>query len=433
MYMNDDSQSKESAIEKAAYAKITWHLIPFLFVCYITAYLDRVNIGFAKLQMLSDLKFSETAFGFGAGIFFIGYIVFEVPSNIAMYKVGARIWITRIMLSWGIVSGLTMFVTSEWAFYVMRFLLGIAEAGFFPCIILYLTYWYPSERRGKITTIFMVAVPVSGVIGGPLSGWILQNMVGIMGYAAWQWLFLIEAIPAVLMGLLAFIYLKDGIEKAVWLSESEKIMIQKRIQADNEHKEDHALGQVLSSARLWGLAFIYFCYVMGLYGVGFWLPTIIKEMGVTGALNIGLLSTIPSAVAVVGMVYVGGSSDRHRERRWHVAIPAILGAAGLMFSTLFSCNTVLAMAALSLATFGIVTTFPLFWSLPTAFLRGTAAAAGIAFINSFGNLSGFLSPYLIGLIKDTTNSTNAGMYMLAGFLVVGALLTLSFPSELVNR
>ncbi len=431
--MNDDIQSKETALEKGAYAKITWHLIPFLFLCYIIAYLDRVNIGFAKLQMLSDLKFSETAYGFGAGIFFIGYILFEVPSNVIMYKVGARLWIARIMICWGIVSGLTMFVTTEWAFYTARFLLGVAEAGFFPGIILYLTYWYPSERRGKITTMFMVAVPVSGVIGGPLSGWILQNMAGIMGYTAWQWLFLIEAIPAILIGILVLAYLKDGINEADWLTDNEKTVIQKRIQADNKYKMDHTLGQVLSSTRLWLLGFIYFCYVMGLYGVGFWLPTIIKATGVAGVLNIGLLSAIPSAVAIVGMIFVSGSSDKHRERRWHVAIPAIMGAIGLIFSVVFSSNTLLAMITLSLATFGIVTTFPLFWSLPTAYLRGTAAAAGIALINSLGNLSGFVSPYLIGMIKDATNSTNAGMYMLAGFLVVGALLTLTFPSKLVNR
>ena len=431
--MNDDIQSKETALEKGAYAKITWHLIPFLFLCYIIAYLDRVNIGFAKLQMLSDLKFSETAYGFGAGIFFIGYILFEVPSNVIMYKVGARLWIARIMICWGIVSGLTMFVTTEWAFYTARFLLGVAEAGFFPGIILYLTYWYPSERRGKITTMFMVAVPVSGVIGGPLSGWILQNMAGIMGYTAWQWLFLIEAIPAILIGILVLAYLKDGINEADWLTDNEKTVIQKRIQADNKYKMDHTLGQVLSSTRLWLLGFIYFCYVMGLYGVGFWLPTIIKATGVARVLNIGLLSAIPSAVAIVGMIFVSGSSDKHRERRWHVAIPAIMGAIGLIFSVVFSSNTLLAMITLSLATFGIVTTFPLFWSLPTAYLRGTAAAAGIALINSLGNLSGFVSPYLIGMIKDATNSTNAGMYMLAGFLVVGALLTLTFPSKLVNR
>jgi cyanate permease len=246
-------------------------------------------------------------------------------------------------------------------------------------------------------------------------------------------LLLIEAIPAMLMGVLVLTFLKDGIDKAEWLTDSEKDILQKRIQADNEHKKDHTLGQLLSSARLWRLAFIYFCFVMGLYGVGFWLPTIIKASGVAGALHIGLLSAIPSAVAIVGMIYVSGSSDRQRERRWHVAIPAILGAVGLVFSTVFSNNTLLAMTALSLGTFGIVTTFPLFWSLPTAYLRNAAAAAGIAFINSFGNLSGFVSPFMIGLIKDATNSTNAGMYVLAGFLVAGALLTLGFPSQLVNR
>jgi D-galactonate transporter len=430
--MNVDT-CKSSTMLEAAYIKNTWRIIPFLFICYIIAYLDRVNIGFAKLQMLSALKFSETAYGFGAGIFFIGYILFEIPSNIIIAKVGARIWIARIMLSWGLVSGLTMFITAEWAFYMMRFLLGIAEAGFFPGVILYLTYWYPSERRGRITTIFMIAVPLSGVIGGPLSGLILQNMAGRVGYAGWQWLFFIEAVPAVLMGLLALTCLKDRVEHADWLSEHERAAIQQRILADNSHKKDHTIGQALSNARLWTLAFIYFCYVMGLYGVGFWLPTIIKEMGIDNTLTIGLLSAIPSAVAVIGMLLVSISSDRHRERRWHVAIPAFLGASGLICSTLFSGNAISAMVALSLGTFGIMTTFPLFWSLPTAYLRGTAAAAGIAFINSFGNLSGFLSPYIIGLIKNTTKSTNAGMYILACFLIIGALLTLSFPAKLVNR
>jgi D-galactonate transporter len=431
--MNNGILSKEAIIEKVAYTKVTLRLIPFLFICYIVAYLDRVNIGFAKLQMLSDLKFSETAYGFGAGIFFIGYILFEVPSNIILHKVGARIWIARIMLCWGMVSGLTMFITTEWTFYAMRFLLGMAEAGFFPGIILYLTYWYPAERRGRITTMFMVAVPVSGVIGGPLSGWILQNMAGVMGYAGWQWLFIIEAVPSVLIGLFVLKYLKDGISKVDWLSDNEKQILQKRIHLDNQNKKDHTLVQVLSSLILWRLAFIYFCYVMGLYGVSFWMPTIIKAMGVSRAFDIGLLSAIPSAVAIIGMLCVSHSSDKHRERRWHVAIPAILGAIGLLLSILFSGSTWLAMIGLSLGTFGITTTFPLFWSLPTAYLRGAAAAAGIALINSFGNLSGFISPYFIGMIKDATKSTNTGLYIIVVFLIVGALFTLSFPSEQVNR
>ncbi|NMM10453.1 MAG: MFS transporter [Polaromonas sp.] len=431
--MTTDFQSKESAAETAVYAKVTWRLVPFLFLCYIVAYLDRVNVGFAKLQMLSDLKFSESVYGFGAGIFFIGYFLFEVPSNIILQKVGARLWIARIMISWGVISGAMMFVTSEWTFYVMRFLLGLAEAGFFPGIILYLTYWYPSERRGKITALFMTAVPLSGVIGGPLSGWILQNMAGTLGYAAWQWLFLIEAIPALVMGLLVITYLSDGIVQAPWLTENEKILMQKRIKIDSEHKEDHSLRQVFANARIWLFALIYFCFVMGLYGIGFWLPTIIKSMGIIGTFNIGLLSAVPYAIAVVGMVLVSRSSDRQRERRWHVAIPASLGAVGLIFSAVFASNTLLAMAALSLGTFGIMTSLPLFWSLPTAYLRGTAAAAGIALINSLGNLAGFVSPYLIGLIKDRTHSTDAGMYLLAGSLVLGALLTLSIPAKSVNR
>lgn len=422
-----------SAAETAVYAKVTWRLVPFLFICYIVAYLDRINIGFAKLQMLSDLQFSETVYGLGAGIFFLGYFLFEVPSNIILHRVGARLWIARIMISWGLISGLMMFVTTEWGFYLLRFLLGLAEAGFFPGIILYLTYWYPSDRRGKITTLFMTAVPLAGVVGGPLSGWILQNMTGTLGYAAWQWMFFLEAIPAVLMGLMVITHLQDGIGQASWLSESDKQLLQQRIHADSAQKEDHSLGQLFASARLWRLALIYFCFVMGLYGVGFWLPSLIKAMGVTDTFHIGLLSAIPSALAVVVMILVSRSSDRQRERRWHVALPAALAAVGLVLSVVFADQTVLAMAALSLATCGIMTSLPLFWSLPTAYLRGTAAAAGIALINSLGNLAGFVSPYLIGLIKDNTHSTDAGMYMLTGWLLLGAVLTLSLSPTLVNR
>ncbi|MDK3023064.1 MFS transporter [Cupriavidus taiwanensis] len=422
----------DAAFEDATYRKVSWRLVPFLLLCYVVAYLDRVNVGFAKLQMLNDLQFSETVYGLGAGIFFIGYFLFEVPSNVILHKVGARIWIARIMITWGAISAAMMFVTTPTMFYVLRFLLGIAEAGFFPGIILYLTYWYPANRRGRTTTFFMTAIALSGVIGGPLSGWIMQSFDGHNGWAGWQWMFLLEGIPSILVGLWVLAYLDDRIAHAKWLTAEEKALLERNIASENAHKEDPPVRTVLSSPRVWLMSAIYFCFVMGLYGVSFWLPTIIKQTGVKGALDIGLLTAIPYGCAVIGMVLVAYSADRSGERRWHIALPALAGALGLLLSVQWHGDTTLAMVALTLATIGILTTLPLFWSLPTAFLAGTGAAAGIALINSLGNLAGFLSPYAVGWLKDLTHSTDSGMYLLAACLVVGAALTLSVPKRLVG-
>ncbi|WP_211466715.1 MFS transporter [Collimonas silvisoli] len=435
--MSDNSSAAStpasSTFETATYAKVTWRLLPMLFLCYVASYLDRVNVGFAKLQMLSDLKFSETVYGLGAGIFFLGYFIFEIPSNMILHRVGARLWIARIMITWGIISGAMIFVDSPATFYVMRFLLGVAEAGFFPGVILYLTYWYPAHRRGKMTAIFMTGVPISGVIGGPLSGWIMKAMPGIHGLAGWQWMFILEAIPSLLLGLVVIFYLQDRIRGASWLSETEKQLLEAQIQTESSQKQEASLGQMFTNPRVWLMALIYFCFVMGLYGVSFWLPTIIKTTGVTDTFNIGLLTAIPYASAAIAMILIGHSADTRRERRWHVAIPALLGSIGLILSTVYDHNTLLAMSALTLATVGIITVLPLFWSLPTAFLGGMAAAAGIALINSLGNLAGFVSPYLVGWLKDQTHSTNSGMFVLAASLVLGALLTLSVPKHLVNK
>jgi len=428
-----NAQHGQSTFEAGTYAKVTWRLLPLLFLCYVASYLDRVNVGFAKLQMLNDLKFSETVYGLGAGIFFIGYFLFEVPSNIILHRVGARVWIARIMITWGLVSGAMVFVNSAPMFYVMRFLLGIAEAGFFPGVILYLTYWFPANRRGKITALFMTAVALSGVIGGPLSGWVMQTMPGVQGLAGWQWMFIIEALPSLALGLAVLFFLQDRVIDAAWLGDTEKQFIAAQVQAEAEEKNEGTLSQTFSDPRVWLSALIYFTFVMGLYGVGFWLPTIIKATGVKSVFDIGLLSAIPYAVAAVAMVLIGRSADRHRERRWHVAIPAFVGSVGLILSTIYSHDTLLAMAALTVATAGILATLPLFWSLPTAFLRGAAAAAGIALINSLGNLAGFVSPYAVGLLKDLTHSTDAGMYLLAASLVLGGILTLSMPARLVNK
>ncbi|UZN51608.1 MFS transporter [Cupriavidus cauae] len=425
--------STDPGFEDAIYRKVSWRLVPFLLLCYVVAYLDRVNVGFAKLQMLNDLKFSETVYGLGAGVFFIGYFLFEIPSNVILHKVGARVWIARIMITWGLISAAMMFVTTPTMFYVLRFLLGVAEAGFFPGIILYLTYWYPAERRGRTTTWFMTAVALSGVIGGPLSGWIMQTFDGHNGWSGWQWMFLLEGIPSVLVGLWVLAYLDDRIGHAKWLTAEEKAVLERNVAAESAHKEDLPVRRVLASPRVWMMSAIYFSFVMGLYGISFWLPTIIRQTGVKSALDIGLLTAIPYGFAVLGMVLVARSADRSGERRWHIAIPALAGAIGLVLSVLWYDRTVLAMVGLTLATIGIMTTLPLFWSLPTAFLAGTGAAAGIAMINSLGNLAGFISPYAVGWLKDLTQSTNAGMYLLAGCLVIGAVLTLLVPARLVSR
>ena len=421
------------AFEEATYRKVSMRLIPLLLICYIIAYLDRVNVGFAKLQMLEQLNFSETVYGLGAGIFFIGYFMFEVPSNIILHKVGARVWIGRIMITWGVLSACMMFVSSPSMFYVMRFFLGVAEAGFFPGIILYLTYWYPSHRRGRMTAMFMTGIAGAGVIGGPLSGAIMKYADGAMGWSGWQWMFLLEGIPSVLLGVIVILMLEDRIAKATWLTQDERDLLIRNIAADGEHKEEESVLKVMSSGRVWLCAAIYFSYVMGLYGVSFFMPTIIKAMGYKDPLDIGLVSVIPYSVSVIVMLAVARSADRSRERRWHVAIPGLLGAVGLALSVVLAKDAALAIAALTLGLSGIMATLPLFWSLPTAFLAGTGAAAGIALINSLGNLSGFVSPYAVGLLKDATGSTNAGVYMLACGMIVGALLTLSVPKHLVNR
>jgi D-galactonate transporter len=410
--------------DSRAYRRVTLRLIPFLFLCYVVAYLDRVNVGFAKLQMLSDLRMSDTAYGIGAGIFFIGYFLFEVPSNLILHRVGARKWIARIMVTWGVLSMLTMFVTGPYTFYLLRFLLGLAEAGFFPGIVLYLTHWYPSSRRARIISLFMTGVAISGVIGGPLSGYIMSRMAGVSGLAGWQWLFLLEGIPSLAMGVAVFFYLPDRIETAAWLSETERRRLVRNIEAEASGVEHASVFATLGDPRVLLYAGISFCFVMGLYGISFWLPQLIRTMGVEDAGRIGLLSGIPSACAAVFMVLVGWSSDRFRERRWHLVFGAVMGATGLVVAGMFSTSLVIGLIAMSAAMAGSLSNIALFWTLPTAALRGTSAAAGIAAINSIGNLAGFLSPYLIGVAKDATGSATAGLYVIAVFLLFGGVLVM---------
>jgi sugar phosphate permease len=413
------------AAADAVYRKVARRLIPLLFLCYIAAYLDRVNVGFAKLQMQQALHFSDAVYGFGAGIFFIGYFIFEIPSNVLLHKVGAGRWIARIMVTWAVLSAATMFVDSAPSFYLVRFLLGVAEAGFFPGIILYLTYWFPAARRGRATSLFLTAVAVAGIVGGPASGWILHALAGVNGWQGWQWLFLLEAVPSLVLGVLAWFFLEDRVKNAQWLTPQERALIARDIAAEESVKADGGLASVLGNGKVWLLAFVYFAIVSGLYGVSFWLPTIIKAMGVADPLQVGFISAIPWSFGVVAMIVVAHSADRRLEHRWHTALACLAGAAGLLVSVAFHADVMLAMAGLTLCTMGIMSALPVFWSNPTAILGGTAAAMGIAFINSVGNLAGFAIPWIIGLIRDATHSTDAGLHMLAALMVLGAAAVLA--------
>ncbi len=428
------SSEVDTTVRKSAYRKIAFRLMPFLMLCYFCAYLDRVNVGFAKLQMMSDLQFSEAVYGLGAGIFFIGYFLCEVPSNIVLHKVGARRWIARIMITWGILSGCFAFVQTEWQFYALRFLLGVAEAGLAPGLLLYLTYWFPSYRRARMTVLWFIAIPISGMIGGPFSGLIMDRMSGVHGWFGWQWMFLIEAIPTVLVGLLVLAVLKDSVQDANWLTQEEKNLVKQELAQDNQHKEGHAsVKEFIADKRLWLLAGIYFCVVMGQYAITFWLPTLIRNSGISDNWHIGLLTSLPYMCAIVVMILAGRSGDHFQERRWHLIIPMCAGAIALTFATLFASNLTLSLICLCIAASGVLTASSLFWMLPTNFLGGVSAAAGIAAVNSFANLAGFCSPYLIGWVTTNTGSNAIGMFLITAVLIFGASLVLRVPAKLVNR
>lgn len=426
--LEDEARSHSQATIDATYRKITLRLIPFLFICYVAAYLDRINIGFAQLQMRSDLGFSDAVYGLGAGIFFAGYFLFEVPSNLILERIGARKTLIRIMLLWGLTSAGMMFVKSPVAFYVMRFMLGVFEAGFFPGMIFYLTYWYPSARRGRVMALFLTAVAMAGVLGGPASGWALNHLDGVHGLQGWQWLFLVEGLPSCVLGIIAFFYLDDNPRQARWLSDTEKAVVVHQLQRDREASSlfgQHTFGSALRSARVYSLAFVWFTFICGVYAISFWLPTLIRAAGVTDAYSVGMLSAIPYGVAAVTMVLVSRHSDRSRERRWHTASCAVIGAFAISAISLAGNDLKLALVLISVATAAIFTLQPLFWAITTDFLAGTRAAAGtIAFINSLGLLGGFASPSMLGFVKTMTGSLTNGLYVVSALLVVGALITL---------
>lgn len=419
----------------AIYRKITWRLIPFLCLCYLAAYLDRINIGLAKLQMASDLQLSETAFGLGAGLFFVGYILFEVPSNLILQRVGASVWIARIMISWGLLSAATLMVQTPAQFYVLRFLLGVAEAGFLPGVLFYLTRWYPSWRRGRIIALFMIGLPLSSLIGGPLSGWIMTRFDWLYGMRGWQWMFLLEGLPSVLLGLMTLWVLPDSVEKASWLSADEKKRIQHELEIDEKEATEskHRLRDGLLNIRVLMLGGIDFSILLSAYAMGFWLPTLIKQAGVTDISLIGYLTAIPSLAALLGMLLIGYSSDRLRERRWHIIVPFIIGAAAMAAST-FASHSVLATVALfAVAQAMIIGAVPVFFSLPATFLKGTAAATGFALACSIANIAGLVSNTIMGLALDLTGSSSGAIWFFAVCLLLSSLLVIALPARLVNR
>lgn len=434
------------AAEAATFRKIAWRIIPLLFLGYIVAFLDRVNVGFAKLQMAGDLAFSDAVYGFGAGIFFIGYFVFEVPSNLILRKVGARIWIARIMITWGIISAAFMFTGSiawgpvssglglsdqQFTFYLLRFLLGAAEAGFFPGVILYLTYWFPAQRRARMVALFVTAIALSNIIGSPLSGAILQYMDGASGLRGWQWLFLLEGIPSVAMGLVILAFLADNPDKAKWLSDSERELVLARLTEEESTKgaqgQRHGLIEVFGDIRIWAFSLVYFTGALCLYTTNFWMPTLISEFGVGSSdfLMVGLLSMIPWGVTAVVQVLWAWNSDRTGERRWHTAGGFAMCLAGMAMLALIDGSPALQLAALTLVCAGALCWVVTFWSIPTSFLSGAAAAAGIAWINSIGNLGGHFGPLWLGQIRDANGgNADAAFLVLAGAALLGGVVIL---------
>ena len=420
-------------VEARTIRKVSARLIPFLIVCYFIAYLDRVNVGFAAITMNKALGLTATMFGFGSGIFFLAYFLFEVPSNLFLDRFGARKWIARIMVSWGILSALMAFIpgiaratgfSAETTFYVVRALLGFAEAGFFPGIIFYLTLWFPSVYRGRIIGSFMAAIPLSTVIGAPISGRIL-GMDGVGGFDGWQWLFLIEALPAVLLGFVTYFYLTDRPTDAHWLTADERAWLSDRLDAERRQREavhDLSVWQAIFNPRVWALSLVYFGAVACLYGVGFWLPQIIKAFGLSNAMT-GWVTAIPYAVGAAFMIWYGRHSDAKAERKGHAAVALVIAAAGIAVSTLTGDPT-LTVVAFTIGACGVFAVLPVFWTLPTAVLSGSAAAAGIAVINSIGNLAGFFGPYAMGWIKDATGSFTGGLLLIATLAVVGMVTVL---------
>lgn len=413
---------------KATYVKIAWRLIPFLVFLFILAWLDRVNVGFAKLHMLQDLQFSEAVYGLGAGIFFIGYFLFEVPSNLLLEKIGARKTLARITILWGAASIGMAYVATPTQFYIMRFLLGVFEAGFFPGVVLYLTYWFPAEYRARVNGLFMTSFALAGVIGGPLAGLIMNGMQGVGHLANWQWLFIIEGIPSIIAGMFVLMYLPEKPVNAKWLTSAEQQAVTQALEKENAQTggKHVSFKDAYRNYRVWFCAAVYFCIVSGNATIAFWTPSIIKDIGINSDLMIGVLSAIPFIAGTIAMIWNGAHSDKTGERRIHCAVATLVACIGLVATGLLLHNALFALVALTVAAVGILAAFPVFWSIPAAFLAGTAAAGGIALINSIGNLAGFVAPYMIGSLKTSTGSLASGLYFVAALEILASILVVLF-------
>ncbi|MCQ3018756.1 MFS transporter [Pseudomonas tremae] len=441
MQTNAEPQGSDAGFEDRTYRKVILRTLPILLLCYMAAYLDRVNIGFAKLDMLNDLQFSNTVYALGASMFFWGYFLFEVPSNLLLHRLGARFWIARIMFTWALVSIAVAFtvplaqffrIESSSMFYVLRFLLGICEAGFFPGVILYLNYWFPTHRQSRVMSGFLMALPVSLTLGGMLSGWLMNSMNGIHGMAGWQWMLIIEGIPSIIMAVVVIVYLCDNIDSAKWLSAPEKAMLKANLVSDN-HGKASRLSEVFFNPRVWLLVLILLTFNTGFYGLAFWMPSIIKSAGIANTFHIGLLTAIPYSIATVAMLLNARHSNRTGERRLHAAVPAFIGGVGLILSAYFAHNLVLSVLFLSVAASGLLSLMPIFWTLPGTVLSGVAAAAGIGMINAIGNLSGFTGSMITAVAETMTGDINNGTYVLALCLLVSGGLILLIPHSMLDK
>ena len=421
------SADKEPIGITKLFSKISWRILPFLMLCYVIAFLDRINIGYAQLQMKQTLTFSDATYGFGAGIFFVGYFLFEVPSNLLLERIGVRKTLLRIMFTWGIVSTAMAFVQTPMQFYIARFLLGVLEAGFFPGIILYLTYWYPSGRRGQIIALFLAATAIASVIAGPLSGATMKYFNDIEGWHGWQWLFISQGLPATILGLVAYFYLQDRPEEAKWLSAEEKTTL--RFHLDHDHKDvesaSHAgFFEMLKDPKVYGLAFTYFLLLGATYTMVFWIPSLIKSWGVADLFHVGLIATLPQIAGIIGTILMGRHSDKTRERRWHYATCVAIAALGLSLTTFTQGNLLASIAGLTLAGVGVVSATPLFFTTITEYLSRASAAGGIALISSLGNLGPAAAPSVTGYITATTGSTLYSTYLVIGAYLLSGLLLL---------
>ncbi|NWB99616.1 MFS transporter [Pseudomonas gingeri] len=426
----------DADFEKSLIRKVAWRLMPLIMICYFFAFFDRINISFAKFQLQSDLGFSDTAYGLGGSLFVVGYVLFEVPSNLMLYKVGARRWISRIMISWGLATAAMVFVTNDWQFYSLRFIIGAMEAGFAPGVLYYFTLWFPRNYRGRITSLLFLASAFSGLVGAPLSGFVLGHLDGVLDMRGWHWLFLLGGLPCVALGLMVLILLKDRVKDAPWLSTSEKAYLNSRV---DQKQSGHGSGSPLAALRIPGffmLALIYFLLQIASYGLNFWAPQMIRSAGIESPSMIGLLTAVPYICGAISMVLVGRLSDASGERRKFVAVLALLGAIGFISAGVFDNHPTFLIISLGLLGAGVVASIPAFWTLPPKLLAGAGAGAagGIALINSMGQMGGIVSPVMVGRIRDLTGSTTPALYIiaLAGLLAV-ALLLWGLPEKLRTR